>query len=67
MAGALVRIARDAAGVGAVVAHTLPGEEGASARVLRRLGFRVAAPVRDAEHGEVWRWSLPLRGDDARG
>jgi RimJ/RimL family protein N-acetyltransferase len=67
MARALVRIARDAAGVGEVVAHTLPGEEGASARVLRRLGFRVAAPVRDAEHGEVWRWSLPLRGDDARG
>ncbi len=67
MAGGLVRIARDAAGVGEVVAHTLPGEEGASARVLRRLGFRVAAPVRDAEHGEVWRWSLPLRGDDARG
>ena len=68
MAGALVRIARDAAGVGEVVAHTLPGEEGASARVLRRVGFRVAAPVRDAEHGEVWRWSLPLRrGGDARG
>ena len=66
MAGALVRIARDAAGVGEVVAHTLPGEEGASARVLRRLGFRPVGPVQDAEHGEVWRWSLSLRsGGDA--
>ena len=68
MAGLLVRIAREAAGVGEVVAHTLPGEEGASARVLRRLGFRPVGPVRDAEHGEVWRWSLPVRrGGDARG
>jgi RimJ/RimL family protein N-acetyltransferase len=68
MAGALVRIARAAAGVGEVVAQTLLGEEGASARVLRRLGFRPVGPVRDGGHGEVWRWSLPVRGGgDARG
>ena len=63
MAGALVRIARDAAGVGEVVAHTLPGEEGASARVLRRPGFRVAAPVRASASGGVWgRSRSPRRG-----
>ena len=67
MARALVRIARDAAGVGEVVAHALPGEDGASARVLRRLGFRPVGPVRDAEHGEVWRWSLPVRGGETPG
>ena len=47
------------AGVGRVVAHTLPGEN-PSVRVLRRVGFRRDGEATDADVGTVWRWILPL-------
>jgi RimJ/RimL family protein N-acetyltransferase len=58
MAGALVRIARQA-GAAMVVALTLP-HENASNRALGRNGFTLAGEVDDPEDGLVWRWEKPL-------
>jgi len=38
------------------IAHTLP-EEGPSASVLRKLGFRLEGEVSHPEDGKVWKWS----------
>ncbi len=60
-AGAMVDRARDA-GVGRVVAHTLP-EAGASTAVLARCGFVHVSSGADPDgdvSGDVWRWELPL-------
>lgn len=40
-----------------IVAHTLP-QEGASTRILRRLGFAMLGPVTHPEDGTVWKWRL---------
>ncbi|WP_233213703.1 GNAT family N-acetyltransferase [Mycobacterium hubeiense] len=56
-AGALIEKAR-AAGVDAVVAHTL-AHDNPSTGVLRRLGFRCTGEAVDPEEGPVWRWELP--------
>ncbi|GAA5124628.1 hypothetical protein GCM10023339_46430 [Alloalcanivorax gelatiniphagus] len=56
-AAALVAKAFDHPDVRAVAAHT-PAAEGPSARVLRRLGFRVVAAVDGGDDGELWRWEL---------
>ncbi len=48
----------EAAGLGLVLAHTLP-HESASTSVLRRCGFVRALPP-DPEPGAVWRWELRL-------
>lgn len=40
-----------------VTARTLP-EEGPSAHILRKLGFRLIGPVSDPEEGTVWEWRL---------
>jgi [ribosomal protein S5]-alanine N-acetyltransferase len=62
LATAVVRTLVDrarAAGLRAVIAHTLP-EDNPSTSVLRRCGFVLAGEV--IEDGEaVWRWELPLR------
>ncbi len=39
----------------AFIAHTLP-QEGASTRILRRLGFRLLGIVEHPEDGSVWKW-----------
>jgi RimJ/RimL family protein N-acetyltransferase len=54
-AAALVRLALDTDASLQVIAHTLP-EENASARILRRNGFRFAGEVMDPEDGRIWRW-----------
>ncbi|MGJ8695479.1 MAG: GNAT family N-acetyltransferase [Verrucomicrobiaceae bacterium] len=46
-----------------IFAQTLP-EEGASTRVLEKLGFRKAGEVEHPEDGLVWEWE---RGDDFEG
>ena len=53
----LVERAR-AAGVGLVLAHTLP-EDSPSTGVLRRSGFASAGAVADGDD-VVWRWELPI-------
>jgi [ribosomal protein S5]-alanine N-acetyltransferase len=55
MAAGLVAIAGKERAVDRVIAHTLP-REGASCRILRRLGFVLLGPVEDLEDGTVWRW-----------
>lgn len=57
-AAALVRFAQGRDGVRTVRAHTLP-QNGASARVLTRCGFRNVGEVVDPEDGLVWRWEIP--------
>lgn len=58
MAGELVAIARTADPSLTVIAQTLPAE-GASTRVLRRLGFTHTRDVQHPEDGLVWEWHLP--------
>ncbi|HEY5078225.1 MAG TPA: GNAT family N-acetyltransferase, partial [Opitutaceae bacterium] len=58
MAGELVAIARTAAPEVLVTAHTLQ-EEGASTRILRRLGFVLEGPLTHPRDGPIWVWSLP--------
>lgn len=58
MAAKLLELAWAQREVGCVIAHTLP-EEGASSRVLQRLGFERAGESVDPDAGPVWRWSLP--------
>ena len=43
-----------------VRAHTID-DANASARVLRKCGFRCAGQVNDPEDGVVWRWDLEVR------
>jgi RimJ/RimL family protein N-acetyltransferase len=57
MAGALTELAFRG-GIDRVVAHTLP-QPGASAAILRRLGFVRDGIGRDDEAGETWRWVRP--------
>jgi len=53
-----------AAGLRAVVAHTLP-EASASTAVLRRCGFACVGEVDDdGDQGVVWRWELLLAGPE---
>lgn len=56
-AAALVQIARSAAPSVSVIAHTLPAE-GASTRILEKLGFARAGEAVDVDEGVVWRWRL---------
>lgn len=58
VAAGLVSIARTA-GLTAVIAHTLPQENGSSA-VLRRNGFDRDGEATDADEGTVWRWRRVL-------
>ncbi len=60
MAAALVDIAGAAAPGVMVTAQTLP-EEGASTRVLTRLGFQRAGTADDPDAGPVWEWHLAPR------
>ena len=64
MAGELLRISRQAAIEADVrfIAHTLP-EEGASASVLRKLGFSLEGSIVHPEDGAVWKWSERERGE----
>jgi RimJ/RimL family protein N-acetyltransferase len=47
------------AGVGCVLAHTLPAAS-ASTRILERCGFARVPGVADDDAGTVWRWRLDL-------
>jgi RimJ/RimL family protein N-acetyltransferase len=58
VAAGLVQIAR-ARGLTAVIAHTLPQENGSTA-VLRRNGFARDGEATDPDEGTVWRWRLVL-------
>ncbi len=58
---ALVRLVRDAGSVPWVIAHTLP-VDGASPRILARVGFRNEGEITHPEDGRVWRWSLRVDG-----
>ena len=58
-ARAMVDKARATGVVHTVIAHTL-ADENPSTRVLRRIGFRLAAEVPDEEEGTVWRWELSV-------
>jgi len=60
MAAALVDIAGAAAPGVMVIAQTLQ-EEGASTRVLSRLGFQRAGSADDPQAGRVWEWHLAPR------
>ena len=40
-----------------LVAHTLP-QEGASTRILRRLGFERVGTIAHPEDGTVWKWRI---------
>ena len=58
MGRALVELARSSTGGAvAICAHTLP-EAGASASILRKLGFTMVAEVDLPEDGRVWKWCL---------
>jgi ribosomal-protein-alanine N-acetyltransferase len=56
-AAALVEQAFRTRQVKAVIAHTV-ATEGASTRVLARLGFVNEAEVPDPQQGAIWRWRL---------
>jgi RimJ/RimL family protein N-acetyltransferase len=64
IAAALLALARQADGRLRVLAHTarVPGtigDDGASARILRALGFACSGAVHDTEAGPAWRWQAP--------
>ena len=56
MAAELLARGRASPDVRAVVAHTLPEENG-STRILRRLGLRCVGPVEHPADGTIWRWT----------
>lgn len=58
MARALIDIAREN-DLDSLTAKTLP-QEGASTRILRRLGFDLEGPEYDDTDGEIWRWRITL-------
>jgi [ribosomal protein S5]-alanine N-acetyltransferase len=62
MAQELLRLARPAAQAAGVrfIAHTLP-EEGASTRILRKLGFQGPQAIVHPDDGPVWKWVEPDR------
>lgn len=60
MAGRLLDLAREAAPGVVVTAHTLR-EEGASTRILRRLGFVLEGPAEHPRDGPIWIWRLARR------
>jgi RimJ/RimL family protein N-acetyltransferase len=57
MATGLIDIARRTEPARPVFAHTLD-LEGASTRILRKLGFACQGAVQDPEDGKVWRWQM---------
>lgn len=57
MARQLVQLAQQADPALAVIAQTLP-REGASTRILRKLGFRFEAEIEHPEDGRLWQWLL---------
>lgn len=57
MAQALVKIALEAEPEIKITAQTLP-KEGASTRVLKKLGFKFAGECEHPEDGKVWEWEL---------
>ena len=57
MAAALTALAFEDPAIGRVIAHTLK-QEGASTRILRRLGYGLMGDAIDADEGPVWRWAL---------
>lgn len=59
MARALMEIAASAPEVRRVVAHSVL-EQGASTRILEKLGMRYAGPVQDPREGTVGRWEGKL-------
>lgn len=60
-AAALVDWAHQQAGVGLIMAHTMPNEN-ASTGVLRRTGFVHTGEEVDPDDGPVWRWEYrPVR------
>jgi ribosomal-protein-alanine N-acetyltransferase len=59
MARRLVALAGASGEVRRVIAHTLR-EEGASTRVLERVGMTFEGDVVDPDDGPVWRWQLEV-------
>jgi [ribosomal protein S5]-alanine N-acetyltransferase len=55
MAASLVSMARGFSPGVVVTAHTLP-EEGASTRVLRKVGFVLVGPRLHEDDGQIWVW-----------
>lgn len=58
-ASLLIDKAKQSGAVSIVYAHTLP-TEGASTRILTRLGFTQTGLAHDDDAGTVWRWDLEL-------
>jgi [ribosomal protein S5]-alanine N-acetyltransferase len=59
MAHALTDVARRSGVVRKVIAHTQP-QDGASMRILQKLGMSHCGEFNDPEEGLVWRWELSL-------
>jgi len=59
IAAALIALSASAASLRGLrfIAHTLP-QEGASTRILRRLGFELLGPIDHPEDGTVWKWRV---------
>jgi [ribosomal protein S5]-alanine N-acetyltransferase len=55
MARELLHLAASLAPDTVCIAHTLP-EEGASTRILRKIGFECMGAVVHPEDGTIWRW-----------
>lgn len=60
MARKLIGLAREAAQVEQIIAHTLP-EANASTRVLEKAGMSFVGEVNDPDDGRVWRWSVTAK------
>lgn len=64
MARQLIQISRESNRDVEVLAHTL-SDSGASASILKKLGFDCLGTVEDPEDGEVFRWRLSHDGHDS--